>query len=276
MPRRHWTGTHTGTQTALGSILNIIHTMLLSNNPGLTRVASCLYEVSNIYNLKSYKGDLTRMRQNMPKSDELLFTQVTEWPESRQNFQMLRHSNGKILQQRSRFYALWIKKVDNNYYLRIASDWFLKFDGEETLGVQLDYDYIQKRWKMGALLRAEQRVKKLIAKRKQEILEKKQAREKHEKRKEQKRLAEARRRARLRAEKLKIKTDRRASIVPKLTSKAKPKAAPKPRAQKAKQRVPKRKRGKALCKLAIDKSKERDEHAKRVRRPDKQRLPVAC
>jgi hypothetical protein len=258
--------------------------MLLSNNPGLTRVASCLYEVSNVYNLKSYNGDLTRMRQNMPKSDELLFTQVTEWPESRQNFQMLRHSNGKILHQRSRFYALWIKKVDGNFYLRIASDWFIKFDGEEKLGVQLDYDYIQKRWKMGVMLRAEQRVKKLIAKRKQERLEKKQAQEKYEKRKEQKRLAEARRRVRLRAEKLKIKTDRRASIVPKLTSKAKPKltskakpkAAPKLRAQKAKQRVPKRKRGKALCKLAIDKSKERDEHAKRVRRPDKPGLPVAC
>ena len=29
---------------------------------------------------------------------------------------MLRHSNGKILQQRSRFYALWIKKVDGNYF----------------------------------------------------------------------------------------------------------------------------------------------------------------
>ena len=95
--------------------------MLLSNNPGLTRVASCLYEVSNVYNLKSYNGDLTRMRTSMPKSDELLFTQVAEWPESRQNFQMLRHSNGKILQQRSRFYALWIKKVDGNFFLRVAS-----------------------------------------------------------------------------------------------------------------------------------------------------------
>ena len=255
--------------------------MLLSNNPGLTRVASCLYEVSNVYNLKSYNGDLTRMRSSMPKSDELLFTQ---WPESPQKFQMLRHSNGKILQQRSRFYALWIKKVDGNFFLRVASNWFIKFDGEEKLGVQLDYDYIQKRWKMGAMLRAEQRVERLIAKRKQE----KQEQEKYEKRKERKRLAEARRRARLRAEKLKIKTDMRASIVPKLTSKAKPKAKPakpakpvkpkaalKPRAQ-AKIRVPKRKRGKALCKLAIDKSKERDEHAKRVRRPDKPGLRVAC
>ena len=208
--------------------------MLLSNNPGLTRVASCLYEVSNVYNLKSYNGDLTRMRTSMPKSDELLFTQVAEWPESRQNFQMLRHSNGKILQQRSRFYALWIKKVDGNFFLRVASNWFIKFDGEEKLGVQLDYDYIQKRWKMGVMLRAEQRVEKLIAKRKQE----KQEQEKHEKRKQQKRMAEARRRARLRAEKLKIKTDRRASIVPKLTSKAKPRAKPakpaKPKAQRNK------------------------------------------
>ena len=250
--------------------------MLLSNNPGLTRVASCLYEVSNIYNLKSYKGDLTRMRTSLPKkSDELLFTQVTGL-EQKQKFQMLRHSSGNTLQQRSRFYASWIKKVDGNYFLRVASDWFVKFDGEEKVGAELDYEYVQKRWKMGLMLRAEQRVKKLIAKRKQERLKKKQAQEKYEKRKEKKRLAEARRRARLRAERLKIKTDIRAtSKSSKLTSKAKP-LTPKPRAQKAKQRVPKRKRGKALCKLAIDKSKERDEHAKRVRRPDKQGFSVAC
>ena len=221
--------------------------MLLSNNPGLTRVASCLYEVSNVYNLKSYNGDLTRMRTSMPKSDELLFTQVAEWPESRQNFQMLRHSNGKILQQRSRFYALWIKRSMAISALRVASNWFIKFDGEEKLGVQLDYDYIQKRWKMGVMLRAEQRVEKLIAKRAREA-----KREKH-------RSASSKnvwRRLGVAlgcVQKLKIKTDRRASIVPKLTSRqsrkpsqrnGKPAKPAKPKAatnqSKAKPRVPKR------------------------------------
>ena len=118
--------------------------MLLSNNPAISRIGHCCYEISNIYNVEHYTNKLEPITLRKPlNSSELLFTQ---WCDSPQNFIPIRNKQypNFQLKQRWRFNASRIYKDEEQYYLRLAENWYLKYDGEDVGLVADDYDYLRR------------------------------------------------------------------------------------------------------------------------------------
>ena len=78
--------------------------MLLSNNPAIARIGPCRFQITNIYNVKSFTNKLKPMLPgNKPEFSELMFTQ---WERSPQPFPKINHSRGVSLGQRDSFFAL--------------------------------------------------------------------------------------------------------------------------------------------------------------------------
>ena len=126
--------------------------MLLSNNPAITRIGTCRFQVTNIYNVKSFTKKLKPMLPgNKPEFSELMFTQ---WERSPQPFPKIDHSRGVSLGQRDSFFALKIYKKDDVFFLRVADDWFVKYDGPDTSLVESDYQ----RLRLFIYLRVKQRM----------------------------------------------------------------------------------------------------------------------
>lgn len=146
--------------------------MLLSNNPGITRIGHCCYEISNIYNVEHYTNKLQPITLRKPlNSSELLFTQ---WSESPQDFISIRnkHYPKFQLKQRCRFNVCRIYKDDEQYYLRLAENWYLKYDGEDVGLVAQDYDYLRRM----TTYRVQERLKREYAKKTVATVRKKAAR----------------------------------------------------------------------------------------------------
>ena len=116
---------------------------LSPKHPAIERIGPCNYEVSNIDKVESFTNTLKPLicRKYDINMSEIMFTQ---WRESPQNFPKIEH-DGCTLGQRARFNAYLIYKQDDEFYLRVAKNWFVKYDGPDTLGVEADYERIRKR-----------------------------------------------------------------------------------------------------------------------------------
>lgn len=130
--------------------------MLLSNNPAITRIGTCRFQVTNIYNVKSFTNKLKPMLPgNKPEFSELMFTQWdSRWERYPQSFPKINHSRGVSLGQRDSFFALKMYKKDDVFFLRVADDWFVKYDGPDTSLVESDYQ----RLRLFIYLRVKQRM----------------------------------------------------------------------------------------------------------------------
>ena len=130
--------------------------MLLSNNPAITRIGTCRFQVTNIYNVKSFTNKLKPMLPgNKPEFSELMFTQWdSRWERYPQPFPKINHSRGVSLGQRDSFFALKMYKKDDVFFLRVADDWFVKYDGPDTSLVESDYQ----RLRLFIYLRVKQRM----------------------------------------------------------------------------------------------------------------------
>ena len=115
---------------------------LSPKHPAIERIGPCKYEVCNIDKVESFTNELKPLiccKYDINMS-EIMFTQ---WSESPQNFPKIEH-DGCTLGQRARFDAYLIYKQDGEFYLQVANNWFVKYDGPNTLGVETDYE-IRKR-----------------------------------------------------------------------------------------------------------------------------------
>ena len=88
---------------------------------------------------------------NKPEFSELIFTQ---WERSPQPFPKIDHSRGVSLRQRHSFFVLKIYKKDDVFFLRVADDWFVKYDGPDASLVESDYQRLRE----SIYLRVQQRM----------------------------------------------------------------------------------------------------------------------
>jgi hypothetical protein len=117
--------------------------MLLSNTPGLQRRWHCYYQISNIYNLKSYykteEGFKPIQVSTPPVFKELMLTQFVD-SQKYQHYPSLRHGNS-LLAQRDSFYTTSIEKEGDDFYINIKDNWFVKYEGPYKDAVERDYDF---------------------------------------------------------------------------------------------------------------------------------------
>ena len=116
--------------------------MLLSNNPAISRIGPYKFQVSNIYNMKSFTNKLKPiiLKRELEVS-ELMFTQ---WEESPQPFPKVHHhSSGISLGQRDSFIASKIYKKNGVFFLRVADNWFVQYDGSDMSLVESDYQRLR-------------------------------------------------------------------------------------------------------------------------------------
>lgn len=117
--------------------------MLLSNAPGLQRRWHCYYQISNIYNLKSYykteEGFKPIQVSTPPVFKELMLTQFVD-SQKYQLYPVLRRGSTCVA-QRDSFYTMCIEKEGDDFYVSIKDDWFVKYEGPHKAAVEKDYDF---------------------------------------------------------------------------------------------------------------------------------------